>query len=581
MDYFFPYPDIESGTQLDDDDWLSSPNDEHPPADVPIANPYTNNYNLRSRGKIYNISIKRALREMPQAADESIKAELTQLLSKGVFEPVKLSKESSKAIPSHLFLKEKFDAEGNFIKLKSRLVANGSFQDRDKILYEDASSPTAATPHVFMVAALAARDGKIVKTVDVSGAFLHASLKEKQVYMTLDPHIASIITQIDPSFGRYKLKNGSIAVKLLKALYGCVESSKLWYDLLTSKLAADGYSANPADECVWNKGAGDKQVTVVVYVDDLFICSKDAAGIDSLISMLRKEFEDITVNDGPTQSYLGMLFDFSKPSVASISMTAYTDEILAEAAGLKVYTTPATENLFQTRDTATLLDEKGKKHFHSIVAKLLYLAKRTRPDVLLPVSFLTTRVQRPDEDDDKKLQRVLGYLKGCPHLGISLHADKPVQVKAFIDASYGVHEDARSHSGLILTLGNGPVLAKSRKQTSVSKSSTEAELIAFSDLSTEAIFGAEFIAGQGEKMKQTLILQDNMSTIALIENGKSKSDRTRHIKIRYFWSKQLIDDGTVVIEYLPTNDMLADCLTKPLQGAKFTEMREKLLNWIV
>ena len=176
---------------------------------------------------------------------------------------------------------------------------------------------------------------------------------------------------------------------------------------------------------------------------------------------------------------------------------------------------------------------------------------------------------------------MLGYLKGCPHLGISLHADKPVQVKAFIDASYGVHEDARSHSGLILTLGNGPVLAKSRKQTSVSKSSTEAELIAFSDLSTEAIFGAEFIAGQGEKMKQTLILQDNMSTIALIENGKSKSDRTRHIKIRYFWSKQLIDDGTVVIEYLPTNDMLADCLTKPLQGAKFTEMREKLLNWIV
>jgi hypothetical protein len=120
---------------------------------------------------------------------------------------------------------------------------------------------------------------------------------------------------------------------------------------------------------------------------------------------------------------------------------------------------------------------------------------------------------------------------------------------------------------------------RSGKQKLVSKSSTEAELIGLSDSLTQGIWTRDFLIFQGYTMAPATVYQDNMSTIALAEKGRSTSDRTRHISIRYFFVKDRIDSGEVRIEYMPTASMLADVLTKPLQGELFRAMRKQLLNW--
>jgi ABC-type nitrate/sulfonate/bicarbonate transport system substrate-binding protein len=150
-----------------------------------------------------------------------------------------------------------------------------------------------------------------------------------------------------------------------------------------------------------------------------------------------------------------------------------------------------------------------------------------------------------------------------------------------VDASFGIHEDGKSHSGLSISLGSGSILSKSVKQRIVTKSSTEAELVAESDFASEAIFSRDFLQAQGIDTSSAIIYQDNQSTISMIKNGGSKSDRTRHVNIRYFWSKERVDSGDISIVYLPTDDMIADVLTKPLQGDKFVALRQLLLNWKV
>jgi hypothetical protein len=243
--------------------------------------------------------------------------------------------------------------------------------------------------------------------------------------------------------------------------------------------------------------------------------------------------------------------------------------------------TPAAPTLFTTRETSPKATEEEAEWFHSYTAKLLYLAKRVRPEMLTAVGFLTTRVNCCDEDDLAKLRRALGYLYGTKERGIVLRIGESVQVSAYIDASYGVHESSgKSHTGCAIVLGlGGPVFAKSTKQKIVSKSSTEAELIALSDTASQAIFLRNFVEAQGYDVGPAVLYQDNMSTMALIKRGGPASERSRHINIRHFWVAERVEAGEVRIEYLPTGDMVANLLTKPVQGAQFVKERFLLTNW--
>lgn len=535
--------------------------------------------------QVFNIKVKEALKKMPKETMNSLFKEITQMVDKKVWKgvipsQVKSFKQQKKiVIKSFMFLKEKFLSNGEFEKLKARLVAGGHMMDRSLIPEDLMSSPTASLPFIFLVAAIAANEKRFVKTADITGAYLNADISERNILMELDETASSILLQIDPSYRQFLQPNNTIVVELQKALYGCVESSKLWYDLITATLEAAGYSKNPIDPCVLNKTQDGVQCTVVIYVDDLMVTSVNPRMIDEVMQVLTSRFEGIEVHDGPVFSYLGLTWDFSVPGEVKVTADGYTEELLKWAEVTGTAQSPAANHLFDIRDTDKLAPDKAE-WFHSAVAKLLYLSKRTRPDILLPVSFLTTRVLEPNTDDWGKLQRVFRYLNSTPELGVILRPDHSGKtLEAFIDASYGVHEDGKSHTGMMISLGAGPFLVKSSKQKIVTKSSTEAELVALSDMCSPVIWSREFLIAQGVEPPAATVYQDNMSTIALADRGGSNSDRTRHIKIRRFWMKDRVADGEINIVYKPTEDMIADILTKPLQGAKFIELRRLLLNW--
>eukprot|EP01036_Dinobryon_divergens_P034084 gene34084-44039_t len=208
------------------------------------------------------------------------------------------------------------------------------------------------------------------------------------------------------------------------------------------------------------------------------------------------------------------------------------------------------------------------------------MAKRTRPDILTTVAFLATRVSKSTDEDWSKLERLLKYINHSRDLCLTLQAGEKLCVEAYIDASFAVHADAKSHSGVSITLGGGTIFAQSVKQKLVSKSSTEAELIALSDGISQVIWTREFIISQGINIPAAIVYQDNLSTMAMVSNGRSTSARTRHVNIKYFFVKDRVESGEIDIKHLSTDKMVADILTKPLLGELFTRMRKWLLNII-
>jgi hypothetical protein len=134
---------------------------------------------------------------------------------------------------------------------------------------------------------------------------------------------------------------------------------------------------------------------------------------------------------------------------------------------------------------------------------------------------------------------------------------------------------------LCIHLGDhGCVHASSKRQTIVTKSSTEAELVCASDSGNQVLHLRQFLINQGYPPMPAVMFQDNMSTIALIEKGMSTSTRSRHINVRYFWLRERIDEQEISIVHIGTKCMgSANILTKPVMGAQFEEERMQLTNW--
>jgi hypothetical protein len=533
----------------------------------------------------FTMSVRAALRERGEEARPVIMAELQQMMDKKVWHGViasGLTKSQRRAIiRSSMFLKDKYLASGAFDRFKARLVAGGDMQDKE--LYENLSSPTAATTSVMTVAAIAASEGRIVVVIDIGGAFLNADMGPAGVvvHMRLDKVMTAMIIQIDPSYSQYVDENGAMVVGLDKALYGLVEASALWYEDIRSKLFRNGFVENPYDVCVFNKAEADgSQTTVVLHVDDLMVTSVNQCNLDSFGKYLKSVYPETRTNSGVILDYVGMTFDFTIPGEVRVTMDNCVNDILSGSGVTKTRVTPAASTLFDTRDAKKATDVEAK-WFHTHVAKVLYLAKRVRPECLTAVAFLSTRVQVCDIDDLAKLTRLLGYLRHTRDRGIILRIGEHMDVKAYIDAAYGVHQQSgKSHTGCVIVLGEaGPLFAKSGKQKIVTKSSTEAELVGLSDTASQAIHLRNFVIAQGYVLGPAIIYQDNMSCMALMKRGGPGSERSRHINIRHFWLSEKVADKEVIIEHLGTKKMFANVLTKPVQGAQFVCERNGLTNW--
>ena len=195
------------------------------------------------------------------------------------------------------------------------------------------------------------------------------------------------------------------------------------------------------------------------------------------------------------------------------------------------------------------------------------------------IAFLTTRVKEPDKDDWKKLKRLILYLNGTKDLVVTLSAENARILKWYIDASYGIHKDMKSHTGAALTMGTGTVYNGSTKQKLNVRSSTEAELVGVDDYIAQVLWTNYFLKAQGFTTEDTIIYQDNKSAMLLEKNGRiSSGKRTKHINARYFFITDRVERKGISLEYCPTGVMIADFFTKPLQGAKFLEFRKFIMN---
>jgi hypothetical protein len=316
-------------------------------------------------------------------------------------------------------------------------------------------------------------------------------------------------------------------------------------------------------------------------VDDGMATSVDLKDLKLFEEQLRTEYgEGLKITYGKTHEYLGMAIDV-RDAYCEMTMSKYILDLVKDNGGYKqrVYQTPASDGLFNVLESKPL-NEKDREHFHKTVARLLYLATRVRPDILLAVTYLCSRVTKATASDKIKLNRIIGYLAGTPELGKRLGGDANgnATLTSFSDASFAVHPDMKSHNGQYITFGLGGILIKCNKERLVTRSSTEAELVCLSDGVGLTSYCNEFLKYQGMDFTPEL-MQDNMSTIKLAEKGRSTSDRTRHIKIRYYFVNQFIENGEMKIKYCPTDEMVADVLTKPLQGDKFTTLARKLLGY--
>jgi hypothetical protein len=316
-------------------------------------------------------------------------------------------KAGMKILKSHMFVVEKYLADGSFDKMKARLVADG--RDQDAEMYPDKSSPTVAVHSVFTALGLASgKPWRIVVKIDIKGAFVQTPMKGEPVYMKIDPKISRYVINMFQELGSMLEEDGCLYTLLLKAMYGCIQASALWYELIKSFLVELGYECSETDRCVFRKRVGNRIFILLLYVDDI-PAQVDKQEVERLRVHLKKRFGEVQFEIGERLSYLGMQINI-KDEGTTVDMSFYIKKLLEETTA-KGQASPGNHSSFIVDDELQLLKECERKYFHSTTAKLLYLAKRARPDILTLVIFLCRRVQYASKQDKEKLERVLGYLK--------------------------------------------------------------------------------------------------------------------------------------------------------------------------
>ena len=508
-------------------------------------------------------------------AVESAEAELREILERGVLSPLTvaqvriLRKAKKKFIKSFLFFKEKLDRKGELAKLKARLVAMDNSYESS--LHPDKDSPTVRLESVFAVLAIAAAEGRRCIGLDVGNAYLEADMTGEEVVVEIDSWVARRLVRLRPELQTYVGEDGKLYARLDKALYGCVQSAKLWYKHLRGVLERLGFVVNPYDECVFNLTRNGKQITMCCYVDDLLCTCVDAAELSWLVSALQSEFKKVTVNDGDEIEFVALEIS-QRGGVIDVGMTKYINSLLEEWGGNRTCATPAEPDIFTNDDGAVPLDEAGRAMFHRRVARLLFFAKRLGVDILLVISVLAGRVKAPTVEDLDRLERVYRYLLGSRNRKLRFRRGK-VSLEAFIDASFAVMPDFKSRTGLLLFINGSVIGAWASKQDLNTRSSTEAELVALTDMIGWVVWMRNWLIAQGYPMGPAVVYQDNTSVKDILKRGPSSQLRTRHLSIRYHFAGDLMKREEIVIVDCRSEDMWADGLTKILVGSGFRRHR--------
>jgi hypothetical protein len=294
--------------------------------------------------------------------------------------------------------------------------------EQEYISKDESSSPTVSIYALMTSCLMDAIEGRNVATCDIPGAFLQADWPaDRDCYLLFEGAMVSMICDIDSKYKNNIVygKNGRkyVYAKLTKAVYGTLLGMILFYQKLSKQLIDWGYEPNCYDRCTFNKMIEGNRITIQFHVDDLKISHMKQSVIDSVLDDLNNQFgtpkKPLAATTGDIHDYLGITIDYSEKNKVKFTMYDYLEDVLAEMPDDMNGTspTPASDNLFDVDIDSPLLNEKESDFFHRTTARLLFAAKRARPDLQVAVAYLCTRVKSPSQSDYRKLVRAIKYLR--------------------------------------------------------------------------------------------------------------------------------------------------------------------------
>ncbi|XP_057867289.1 secreted RxLR effector protein 161 [Cryptomeria japonica] len=206
----------------------------------------------------------------------------------------------------------------------------------------------------------------------------------------------------------------------------------------------------------------------------------------------------------------------------------------------------------------------------------MYLVN-TRPDICFAVNALSQFMSLPKHVHLVAAKHILRYLRGTVGFGLKYPLNTPITLEGYFDAEWaGSVKDRKSTSGICFSLGSAVISWACRKQSSVALSTAEAEYIAASVASREAVWLRKLLAGLfGQPWDPTVIHCDNQSCIKMSINPVFH-DRSKHVETHYHFIRDMVQRGAIQLKYVSTNEQVADILTKPLSKVKFVYFRDRL-----
>lgn len=361
--------------------------------------------------------------------------------------------------------------------------------------------------------------------------------------------------------------------KLQKSLYGLKQASRQWYSKLSSALLSLNYVQSAADYSLFIKQQGSSFTAILVYVDDLVLAGTDLSEIHYVKQYLDDQFK---IKDlGQLRFFLG--FEVSRSSSGLvINQRKYALELLSDAGFLasKPANTPMNPSPKLSQDATIPYSDASS--YRKLIGRLLYLTN-TRPDICFAVQQLSQYVANPLQHHYQAATRILRYLKSCPAKGLFFPAQSDLKLSAFADSDWAsCLETRKSVTGFCLFLGPSLVAWKSKKQSTVSRSSSEAEYRALVAVTCEIQWLSYLLKDLQVPLDvPTSLYCDNQSAIYLAHNP-TFHERTKHIEIDCHIVREKINSGLIHLLPVSSSNQLADVFTKPLFPAPFHTCISKL-----
>lgn len=411
-----------------------------------------------------------------------------------------------------------------------------------------------------------------ISQLDITAAYLHGVM-DSVVYMEMPEHLEEMLMRItqDKSAGHLRgkakamlsqLRQGSKVCLLKKALYGLRQAGRRWYLRLHLALKDAGLTPTNADLCIYvNK---KKTIFLLVYVDDILIASRDRTMIQEIIEMLKSQF---AVRDlGEARCCLGIEITKDRESFR-LSQSNYIKDLLVKfgMTDCKTSSTPMASGCKLTMGDSEKNDDTIP--YRELVGSLMYLAIGTRP-IAHTVSVLSQFNCGHEKKHWMAAKHVLRYLKNTVDVNLCFKRTNE-NLLGYVDADWGSCAiDRRSYTGSAFILAGGAITWESHKQRTVALSSTEAEYLGLTDAAKEAVYLTNFLKELGfEGLTDTTLYNDNQGAGELARNPVYHA-RSKHIEIRQHFIREVLNNYSMKLEYLPTEEMLADILTKQLPKKK-------------